>query len=61
MNPTRKKLEFEGKTVKDAVETALKRLGVCKEDIKITILCEEKKGLFGMEGEKLAKIRVELK
>ena len=53
--------EFEGKTIKDAIDKALKDLFVAKEDVVIKILCEEKKGLFGMEGEKLAKIRVELK
>lgn len=61
MNPRRKSLEFEGKTVKDAIDDALKNLGVSKEDVIIKILCEEKRGLFGMEGEKPAKIRVELK
>lgn len=61
MNPPRKSFEFEGKTVKEAIEKSLKELAVSKENVIIKILCEEKRGLFGMEGEKPAKIRVDLK
>lgn len=58
---TKKHLEFEGKTVKEAIELALKKLAVSKKDVDIKILCEEKRGLFGMAGEKLAKIQVNFK
>ncbi len=53
--------EFEGKTVKEAIAKALKELAVSKEDVVVRILCEEKRGLFGMQGEKPAKIRVDFK
>ncbi len=50
--------EFEGSTVKDAIKTALVTLGVSRKDVVVRIVCEEKKGLFGMEGAKPAKIKV---
>jgi spoIIIJ-associated protein len=50
--------EFEGSTVKDAIKTALTTLGVTRKDVIVRIVCEEKKGLFGMEGAKPAKIKV---
>jgi len=56
-----KNMTFEGGTVEDAIKNALETLKVSREDIKIKIVCEEKKGLFGMEGAKPAKIKVSLK
>lgn len=50
--------EFEGKTVEEAVENAIKILGLQRDQIKITVLSEEQRGLFGMDGAKPAKIRV---
>jgi spoIIIJ-associated protein len=54
------KLEVEGKTVEDAVKVGLKELKVSRDQVKIEILCDEEKGLFGMPGAKMAKIRVTL-
>jgi spoIIIJ-associated protein len=54
-------IEIEAKTVKEAIEKVLKTLHVSREDLEIQVLSEEKKGLFGMEGAKRAKIRVSLK
>ncbi|MFH1507749.1 MAG: Jag N-terminal domain-containing protein [Candidatus Omnitrophota bacterium] len=54
-------IEIEDITVEDAIKQALKTLGLKREQVKIEILCEEKKGLFGMAGAKLAKVRVTLK
>lgn len=51
-------IEFEGKTVTEAIKKALKELKVKRNQVKIEVLCEEEKGLFGMPGAKLAKIRV---
>lgn len=51
-------LEIEGKTVEEAVEKAVNSLKVDKKDLKVRVVSEEKKGLFGMEGSKPAKIRV---
>ncbi|MFC1709736.1 Jag N-terminal domain-containing protein [Candidatus Omnitrophota bacterium] len=54
-------IEVEAKTVHEAIEKALEILKVAREDIEVSVLSEEKKGLFGMEGAKLAKIRAALK
>ncbi len=53
-------VETEGKTVQEAVDKALSELGAKRNQVKIEILCEEVKGLFGMPGAKLAKVRVTL-
>ena len=50
--------EFEGKTVEEAIGKAEKATGVSRETLKIKVVCEEKRGLFGMRGAKLAKIKV---
>lgn len=51
-------IEVEGKTVEDAVKKALKELKVPRNKVKIEVLSEEEKGLFGMPGAKSAKVRV---
>jgi spoIIIJ-associated protein len=53
-------IEIEGKTVEEAVKKALKELRLKREQVKIEVLCEEEKGLFGMPGAKPAKVRVSL-
>jgi spoIIIJ-associated protein len=53
-------VEVEGKTIQEAVEKALKELKANRNEVKIEILCDEEKGLFGMQGAKLAKVRVSL-
>ncbi len=52
------KIECEGKTVQEAIENALSLLKVKSNEVKVEILCEEEKGLFGMPGARLAKVRV---
>jgi len=56
-----KSIEVEGKTTKEAINTALRRLRVEKDKVSIKILSEEHKGLFGMHGNKKAKVKVTLK
>ena len=56
-----KSIEIEGCTVEDAIGKAMAELGVSRDQLLIKIVCEEKKGLFGMEGAKPAKIKVSLK
>ncbi len=51
-------LEMTGKTVEDAIERALKKLGVTREEVKITILREGKSGMFGIGAEE-AEVLVE--
>ena len=56
-----KAIEIEGGTVEMAIEKAADFLKVSRDQICVKILCEEKKGLFGMGGAKPAKIKVTLK
>ncbi|MCK5083788.1 MAG: Jag N-terminal domain-containing protein [Candidatus Omnitrophica bacterium] len=56
-----KSIEVEGSTVEEAIKKGLEFLNVSREDVTVKIVCEEKKGLFGMEGAKPAKIKVSLK
>ncbi len=56
-----KSIEIEGGTVEEAIKKAIEILGVSRDEISVKVVCEEKRGLFGMEGEKPAKIRVALK
>lgn len=51
-------IEVEGKTVEEAIKKALKELKVPRSKVKIQVLTEEEKGLFGMAGAKPAKVRV---
>lgn len=55
-----KSVEVEGKTLKEAIEKALAQLKAKRNEVKIEVLSEEKKGLFGLKGEKPAKIRVSI-
>lgn len=54
------KLEFEGKTLEEAIRKALKELKLPRNQLKIEVISEEEKGLFGMPGAKPAKIRVSI-
>jgi len=51
-------IEVEGRTTQEAIDVALNKLGVSKELVKIKILSEERKGLFGMKGARQAKVKV---
>jgi spoIIIJ-associated protein len=53
-----KDFEFEGRTVEEAIQSAITELNVSRDDIVVKVVCEEKKGLFGMDGAKPAKIKV---
>lgn len=57
----KKNIEVEGADVEEAIKKALEILNVSREEIEVKVVCEEKKGLFGMEGAKPAKIKVTLK
>ena len=61
MKENEKYIEFEGKTVEEAIKKAVEALNVAREGIKVKVVCEEKRGLFGMDGAKPAKIKVILK
>lgn len=51
-------IEVEGKTLEEAIRKALKQLNLPRKKVKIEVLSEEEKGLFGMAGANPAKIRV---
>jgi spoIIIJ-associated protein len=52
------RIEVEDKTVEAAIKKALHELKLPREKVKVEVLSEEEKGLFGMAGAKPAKIRV---
>lgn len=54
----KKYIEVEGSTVEAAIKKALKELKLSRDKVKIEVLSEEEKGLFGMPGAKPAKVRV---
>ncbi|GAB4338650.1 MAG: protein jag [Candidatus Abyssubacteria bacterium] len=53
-------IEMEGKTPEEAIQKALEVLDAPRERVKVEILDEGTKGLFGMIGSKQAKIRATL-
>lgn len=53
-------IEQQGKTVDEAIEEGLKKLGVSKEKVKVEIVCESKKGLFGLFGASPARVKLTL-
>ena len=61
MKNKERKIEIEGDTIEDAIKKAMLIFNVSREALIVKVLCEEKKGLFGMAGAKLAKIKVILK
>lgn len=54
-------IEAQGRTSQEAIKIALKKLGVSRNQVKVEILSEEDKGLFGMEGARQARVKVSLK
>ena len=61
MDKNKKTIEVEGSTVEDAIKKALKFFNVSREALNVKVVCEEKRGLFGMAGAKPAKIKVTIK
>lgn len=53
-----KAIEIEGNTVEEAIKKALQQLQLPRKKVKVEIISEEARGLFGMPGAKLAKVRV---
>ena len=54
-------IEITAKTVEEAVETALKELQVDRDQIEVEVLEEGSKGLFGILGSRMARVRVTVK
>lgn len=56
-----KTIEVEGRTVQEAISKGLQLLKVSRDRVLIQVLSEESRGLFGMRGVKLSKVRLTLK
>lgn len=56
-----KSYESQAKNIDEAIAVGLERLGVSISDVTIDILDEGSKGLFGLFGSKMAKVRLTLK
>jgi spoIIIJ-associated protein len=55
-----KKLVSSGKRVEEAVHNGLAQLGVSADRVKVTVLEQPSKGLFGLFGAREAKVELEL-
>ncbi|HAA02508.1 MAG TPA: protein jag, partial [Syntrophobacteraceae bacterium] len=51
-------MEFEEKTIEEAIALACQSLGLPRESLEIEVLSRESSGIFGIFGSKKAKIRV---
>lgn len=56
-----KSIVVEGGSVEDAVQSALKKLGVTREQVEVDVLEEGSRGLFGFIGGKHASVSVTMK
>ncbi len=56
-----KSIEASGKTVDCAIDKALNKLKKSKDEVEIEVLEEPSKGIFGILGSRLARIRVTIK
>lgn len=56
-----KTYEYQARTVEEAIDAGLEQLGVTIGDVNVVVLEEGSKGLFGLFGSRLAKVRLELK
>jgi spoIIIJ-associated protein len=54
-------VEVQARSSEEAIKIALKKLKTTRDKVKIEILCEETKGLFGMHGAQSARVKVSLK
>jgi Predicted RNA-binding protein len=54
-------IEKKGKTVQEAISAALEELKVSQDEVDIEVIEEGNKGIFGIIGSKVARIRVTVK
>ena len=57
---SKKSFEFSAKTIEEAISLGLEELGVAISDVTVDILQEGSKGLFGLFGSRLAKVKLTL-
>lgn len=55
-----KSITVTGRTIKDAIKSGLQQLMVTEDRVKITILEQPTRGLFGLIGSKDARVEIEL-
>ena len=55
-----KKFEFTGRTTEEAISSGLESLGVSISDVRVDVIEEGSKGLFGLFGSRPAKISITL-
>lgn len=55
-----KVITVQGKTVEEAIQTGLKQLGVTEDRVKVNVLEQSSKGLFGLIGSRDAKVELTL-
>jgi len=55
-----KRLVASGKTIEDAVECGLAELGVTRDRVRMTVLEQPSRGLFGLIGAREAKVELEV-
>jgi len=56
-----KELESDGRTVEEAINLALNKLGADRDDVEVDVLVEGSKGLFGILGSRMARVKVVVK
>ena len=56
-----KVFEYSARTIQEAIDQGLEELGVAISDVTVDVLEEGSKGLFGLFGSRLAKVRITLK
>lgn len=56
-----KEVEKSGKSIEEAVQSALTELGVTRDQVDVVVLVEPSKGFLGLIGNKLAKVRVSVR
>lgn len=54
-------IEMTGRTVEEAVKSSLEELNVTRDKVDIEVLDEGRKGIFGLFGNKLTKVKVTVK
>ena len=57
---SKKSYEFSAKTIEEAISLGLEELGVAISDVTVDIIQEGSKGLFGLFGSRLAKVKLTL-
>ncbi|MBQ7655314.1 MAG: Jag N-terminal domain-containing protein [Clostridia bacterium] len=53
--------EYSARSIQEAIDHGLEELGVAISDVTVDVLEEGSKGLFGLFGSRLAKVRITLK